>query len=194
MQFPLDLRFKIMAISPQVTVTDAAGSVVMYVKQKAFKLKEHVDVYADKEKTRQLYTIAADRVIDWSAKYAFTDANGNEVGAVARKGGRSLWRAHYDVLKDGQVEMTIREENPWAKVADGLLGEVPVVGMFAGYLFHPRYLVSRADGTPVLRVEKKAAFLEGRYAVTELTDIPEDEEARAVLALLMMVLLERRRG
>lgn len=194
MQFPLELRFKVVAISPQVSVTDAAGDVVMYVKQKAFKLKEHVDVFSDKEKTRQLYTIAADRVIDWSAKYSFTDAAGNEVGAVARKGGRSLWRAHYEVMNGGAVEMTIREENPWAKVGDALFSDLPVVGMFAGYLFHPRYLVSRADGTPVVRMEKKAAFWEGRYSVTELTDIPEDEERRAILSLLMMVLLERRRG
>ena len=39
MRFPLDLRFKIVAIAPQISVTDASGALLLYVKQKAFRLK-----------------------------------------------------------------------------------------------------------------------------------------------------------
>ena len=47
MNYPLDLSFKILAIAPQISVSDANGALVLYVKQKAFKLKEDVTIYAD---------------------------------------------------------------------------------------------------------------------------------------------------
>lgn len=40
LNYPLTMSFKIVAINPQVTVTDTSGQVVAYVKQKAFRLKE----------------------------------------------------------------------------------------------------------------------------------------------------------
>ena len=47
MNFPLDLRFKLLAIASQIAVTDAQGQLVYYAKQRAFKLKEAVTVFAD---------------------------------------------------------------------------------------------------------------------------------------------------
>jgi uncharacterized protein YxjI len=52
-----------MALAPQLSVTDASGQQVLYVKQKLFKLKEAVNVFADAAQTRQLYTINADRIL-----------------------------------------------------------------------------------------------------------------------------------
>jgi hypothetical protein len=55
MQFPLKLTFKILAVAPQITVTDASGQILFYVKQKLFKLKEAITVYSDSSQTRELY-------------------------------------------------------------------------------------------------------------------------------------------
>ena len=41
-QFPLRMTFKILTFAPTVTITDATGRVVLVVRQKFFKLKEHV--------------------------------------------------------------------------------------------------------------------------------------------------------
>src|SRR6266540_3159155 len=84
MEFPLDLRFKLMALGSRLTVTDARGTLVYYVKQKAFKLKESVTVFADEGQTRPLYTINADRIVDVSARYRVTDQGGSEVAVVLR--------------------------------------------------------------------------------------------------------------
>ena len=194
MNFPLDLSFKKIALSPQVKVTDAAGQVVLYTKQKAFKLKEAVTVFADVEQTRPLYTIKADRVLDFNARYNITDAAGRQLGAVARKGRKSLWRAQYEVLDGGGQPMTIREENGWVKVGDALLGEIPIVGIFSGYVFNPSYLLTTASGAPLMRLAKQPAFMEGKFRIERLADMSEADETRAVLSFLMMVLLERRRG
>ena len=194
MDYPLDLSFKIIALAPQLSVTDAHGSVVMYVRQKLLKLKEAVTVYADTQQTQPLYTMNADRILDWSARYNFADMQGNNLGAVKRQGMKSLWKSHYDILDGDSVVMTIQEENPWVKVIDGLVGEIPIIGMFTGYLFHPAYLVARTDGAVVMRLEKKPAFLEGKFAIESKLPLPEREEKQALLSLLMMLLLERSRG
>lgn len=194
MNFPLELSFKKVALNPQVKVSDASGSVVLYTKQKAFKLKEAVTVFADVEQTRPLYTINADRVLDFNAKYNIADAWGNQIGAVARKGRKSLWRAQYEVVDGGGQSMTIQEENGWVKVADALFNEVPVLGIFSGYVFNPTYLLSNAAGAPLMRLSKQPAFMEGKFRIEKLAELSEPDETRAVLSFLMMVLLERRRG
>lgn len=194
MDFPLQIRFKTLAFAPQIYVTDAAGRLVCYVRQKMFRLRESVTVFADREQRRPLYTIAADRVLDVNTQYHFTKAGGAALGAVRRRGIRSLWRAHYEILRDGHTAMTIQEENPWTKVLDGLLDSIPVLGAFTGYFLHPAYQVTRPDGTAVLRLQKQAAFMEGRYQITALKPLDPSDEELAMLGLLMLVLLERQRG
>jgi hypothetical protein len=188
------MTFKILALSPQISVTDGSGRLLFYIKQKAFKLKESVTVFADREQTQPVYRIAADRVIDFSAQYHFENEGGTRLGTIRRKGMRSLWRAHYEILNGDQPAMSIREENPWSKIANGLLENVPIVGLFSGYLFHPAFLVTRIDGTPVLRVRKQAAFLEGLYEIQKVGELSQVEEGLGVLGIVMMTLLERRRG
>ena len=194
MNFPLDLSFKKIALSPQVKVSDASGRVVLYTKQKAFKLKEAVTVFADVEQTRPLYTINADRVLDFNARYTIADTAGRPLGAIARKGRKSLWRAQYEVTDGGGQPLTIQEENGWVKVGDALFGEIPLLGIFSGYLFNPSYLLTNAAGAPLMRLPKQPAFMEGKFRVEKLAEMGEQDETRAVLSFLMMVLLERRRG
>ena len=194
MEYPLNFSFKVLALSPQLAVTDAGGNLVYYVKQKVFKLKEEVTVFADREQTQPLYKINADRVIDFSARYHFSDTAGNALGSVKRQGMKSLWKASYDILDDEEIAMTIVQENPWIGVVDSILEQIPLVGIATSYLLHPKYLISRADETPVLRLTKQPAFFEGKFSLDKLADISEAEERQAILSLLMMVLLERARG
>lgn len=194
MNYPLNLSFKIVAIAPQISVTDASGNLVMYVKQKLFKLKEAVTVFGDAGQTQPLYSINADRVLDFSASYSMTATNGAPVGAIKRQGMRSIWRTHYDLFDRGQPTMTIREENGWIKVGDAVLNGIPIVGMFTGYFLNPTYLVTRANGQPVMRLSKEPAFFEGRFRMDPLGPMEPIEELRVVLGLLMMILLERSRG
>ena len=199
MRYPLELQFKILALAPQITVRDADGSELFYLHQKLFKLKERINVFRDSTKRETVYTIAADRVLDISATYAFTHADGRPAGAVKRSGLKSLWRAHYEVLDaTGQPVLTLQEENPIVKLLDALLGEIPLVGMLTGFFLHPRYVISeRASGQPVLRVTKRRSFWESRFAVLAepgAATLPDEVETAAVLAILTMALLERSRG
>lgn len=194
MQYPLTLKFKLLALGQQIYATDANGNLLMYIKQKMFKLKEKIQVYSDDKQTNLIFNIGADRVIDFSANFHFTDGQGGDWGAIRRKGMRSLWAAHYEIIQDGQVDMVINEESPAKKLLEGVLGEIPLLGMVAVYLLNPSYIVSRPDGTPLLRLTKKPAVFEGVFIVEKLNELPEDDELRSLLGLITMILLERKRG
>lgn len=195
MNFPVDFTFKLLALASQIYVRDANGNLLGYVKQKLLKLKEDINVFTDETQTSVLYNIKADRVIDWSARYTFRDGAGNVIGSIKRKGMRSIWKANYEITDaaDNHI-ISVNEENGWIKVGDALIGELPVVGMFTGYLFNPAYLMTRADGSPVARLAKQPAFFEGKFQVTPQTQLSGEEEVRVLLSFLMMTLLERRRG
>lgn len=195
MNYPLNLSFKLLALASQIYIRDANGQLIGYVKQKLLKLKEDINVFADEQQTQHLYNIKADRIIDFSAKYNFTDAQGRSLGSIRRKGMRSIFKAHYLIFDENENQtMEIREENGWIKVVDALLGEVPILGMFTGYFFNPSYIVSRMDNTQVARLKKQPAFFEGVFALEALTQMNDEDEAKVFLAVLTMTLLERNRG
>lgn len=194
MEFPLQLKFKVLAIAPQLSVIDARGEVLAYVQQKLFRLKEAVTVYADSNKQRVNYEIKADRIIDFSASYHFRNADGVLLGGVRRRGMRSLWRANYEVFDaEGTASFKITEANPWVKMIDSVLGIVPFLEFFTGYFLHPSYDVIQ-DDKAVARITKQSAFFEGRFTVERLQSVSEADEERILLSLMMLVLLERERG
>jgi uncharacterized protein YxjI len=193
--FPIDFRFKLGTISNDFVATDSNGRTLAYVRQKMFKLKEAIMVYAEDSKTNLLYKISADRIIDFNASYEFTDANGFILGSVGRKGMRSLWKAQYEIFdREKKQEYTIREENPWAKVCDVLLSEVPLLGIFTGYLFNPKYGIVNQNGETVARLSKEASFFGRKFKLVKLVELKDGDSERLLLALMMMMLLERRRG
>jgi uncharacterized protein YxjI len=195
MSYPLTIRFKILAIARQLSVEDSSGRLLMYMKQKVFKLKEAITVYADEAQTQPLYHINADRIIDFSATYRITDAARQELGSVRQQGMRSIWRARYDIARSDHVVFEVREENPWAKVGDHFMGEIPILGFFAGFLFHPKYLIKTADGTEVLRATKQPAFFEGRFQVERLAaQLRPEDERLLLIGAVSVILLEKNRG
>jgi hypothetical protein len=198
-QYPLHLRFKLIALAPRITVTDAAGQELLYVHQKTLAFKEDVQIFSNSSKTDMLYRIRADRVIDFSAQYNFKDRNDQPIGSIKHKGFRSIWKATYLIMDaDGQQTHHVSEGNPWVKVADMLLGEIPVVGLFSGYLFHPQYFLYDSDNEqPVFQLTKNPGLFESTFEIVPLAgaaELSRTQEERLLLALLMMVQLERSRG
>lgn len=194
MKYPVKLEFKKIALAPQISVYDADDQLQFYVKQKLFKLKEAITVFADPGQTRPLYNIQADRVIDFSARYNFTDQAGNALGSIKRQGARSLWKAEYDIYSGSQAVLKINEESAFVRFMDGLFGEIPIVGLLSGYVFNPVFLISNASGKLVYKVKKQPALLESSFLIEKGAQMSEEDDLRSLLGILMMVLLERSRG
>lgn len=91
------------------------GKVLAFSRQKAFKLKEDIRVYADEAMTNPLLTIKADRVIDFSAAYRVEDAKtGQHYGSLRRKGLSSMLRDSWEILDpSGVVRGRVLEDSQW---------------------------------------------------------------------------------
>jgi uncharacterized protein YxjI len=194
LQYPLTLNFKIAALAPQISVTDASGREILYVRQKLLKLRDKIRVFADSSQSQELYEINADRVLDFSANFTFTDPQGRTVGSVQRQGLRSLWKATYEIQAPAGL-YTIVEEQPWLKLIDHYVEEIPIVGMFTGMFFSPTYgIQSSASGQTALRITKHRTFLSRTFRIDNLAGpLPEADEIATLLGTMIMVLHERRR-
>lgn len=196
LNYPLDFKFKISTLSSDFNITDKNGSYVAYVRQKMFKLKEDVIVFNDESKSKELFRIKANQWIDFNASYSLSDLIDNKnYGRLARKGMRSIWKASYDILdSNDQPKFTIKEDSAWVRFFDGMVGEIPIIGMFTGYFLNPSYTVTGADGKEYFKLKKMPSFFGRRFQLDRVIDIPDEDESLVVLSLLMMVLLERARG
>jgi hypothetical protein len=194
LSYPLDLSFKIVTIGTRVKIKDAAGRQVAYVRKKKFKLRENVGVYADEDQSRLLFRMKADRMIDFSARYAISSPDGHPMGAVGRRGMKSLWSSAY-LLEDayGTEAGSIREDNPWTKVLDGVMESLPLGDALGGLFFNPAYL-AELYGKDVLRIQKQPSVMESSFRIHKLADFSDEEEDLLLAGIIMMVLLERDRG
>jgi hypothetical protein len=93
-------------------VYDAAGQVIGYSKQKAFKLKEDIRVFTGEDMQRELLVIQARAVIDFGASYDVYDPTaGYKCGALRRKGLKSLIRDEWIILDPWDREIGLIQED-----------------------------------------------------------------------------------
>ena len=95
------LKRQAIALTGKFRFYDPLGNLVMFSEQKMFRWKEDIRVYADEEKTREVLSIKARQIMDFSAAYDVVDTEMNQkVGALRRKGFRSLFRDEWEVLDE----------------------------------------------------------------------------------------------
>lgn len=194
MTFPLDVRFKILTLVPQLYITDAAQRPFAYVRKKLWAFKEDITVFNDDTMSRPLYRINADRVIDFRASYRLSDSTDRTLGVVRRKGARSLWRATYEVLVGDTHTFTVTEKSVLVRFLDLLIGEIPIVGLISGYFLNPAYILSREGGGEVVLMTKSRSLFESNFRIEKSGSLNPDEQVVVALALMMVIFLERSRG
>jgi hypothetical protein len=196
-RYPLAITFRFLALSPEVQVRDAADQLLLQVKQKLFTLREDTTVFADEQKSVPLYRIKADRIIGFGATHTITRLKDNAVvGSVKADGLRSIWQARYSISDaQGRLAFSIREENPWIKVLDAVLGEIPFVGPFVALFINPRYLMHDEHGTLRYRIVKRVSLLSRLFTIEPVEHSSDDDldERLVALALIQVIFLERGR-
>lgn len=90
-----------------------SGELVMYSRMKAFKLKEDIRLFTGEDMQTELLRIEARQIIDFAACYDVVDAqSGEKVGALRRKGFKSLLRDEWRILDaEGRELGTIQEDS-----------------------------------------------------------------------------------
>ncbi|MBL8107698.1 MAG: hypothetical protein JNJ72_19170, partial [Anaerolineales bacterium] len=67
------LKRQAIALTGRFRFYDPMGNLVMFSEQKMFRWKEDIRVYADEEKTREVLSIKARQMMDFSASYDVVD-------------------------------------------------------------------------------------------------------------------------
>jgi hypothetical protein len=88
------VRRKILTVfGAKFHVYDETGELLLFTRQKAFKLKEDLRLYADETQQQELMRISARQVIDFGATYDVIDSStGAPIGSLRRRGLKSMVR------------------------------------------------------------------------------------------------------
>ena len=132
-------------------------------------------------------------MIDFQQTFTITDANGNIVGKAKRKTLKSFWTATFHIYdaNDNHI-FTIKERSGFTRMMDGMVGEIPVVGFFSGYLFNPKYALSNLQGTELMEVSKEPSFFGRKFKLNQYQQTEDD--ALFVLSFMLMLITDRNRG
>jgi hypothetical protein len=196
--YPITLTFKLVTLSPEVQVRDANNALLLQVKQKLLTLREDTTVFADEAKTIPVFKMIADRIIGFRAVHHITRVSDNaRIGNVKAQGFRSWWAARYEITdSNDQLAFNFKEENPFITFLDYFLESIELIGWLLAYFVNPTYVLIDEKGVQRYRVLKKRSFIERRFYIQQIA--PDDDvdldERLVALALIQIVMLERRRG
>jgi hypothetical protein len=110
------LKRQTLALTGKVRIYSPQGDLLLYSEQKMFRLKEDIRVYADEAKQQEVLWIQARQVIDFAAAYDVMDSRqGVRVGALRRKGFRSMMRDAWEILDTSDRVLGVIQEDSMAK-------------------------------------------------------------------------------
>jgi uncharacterized protein YxjI len=158
-------------------VYDTAGNVVGFSEQKAFKLKEDIRVFTDDSKAKELLSIRARQIIDFSAAYDVVDSvEGRKVGALRRKGWSSILRDSWEILDDADRPIAhVREDS----------ATMAMLRRFLTNLIPQRYHVVTAGEKQVASLSQRFNPFVFKLEVEVAGDCPVDRRLVLATAILL---------
>jgi len=85
---------------------DTAGNLQFFIKQKAFKLKEEINIFGDEKQTDKKMVIKARSISDFSGGYDIIDAaTDTPIGAGQRNGMKSMFKDEWNILDADGAEI-----------------------------------------------------------------------------------------
>ncbi len=161
------------------------GNLRFYIKQKAFKLKEEINVWADEGQNTKVLGIKARGIGDFSGTYDVTDAaSGETVGSLKREGLKSMLRDEWTLLDgDGALLGKVKEDASALALLRRFLPIIP-------QSFH----VSVGDAQ-VGTIKQQFNLFRLRYDV-DFSESPGDalDPRLAVAAVVLLLAIEGRQG
>ena len=177
-------RRKIIALVGKILVTDAAGATLAFSRQKAFKLREEIRVFTDDSEGTLLLMIKARNIIDFGATYDVTAPDGRVVGALRRKGFKSMVRDQWMVLGPGDS-------------VDGSLDEAGGTGLALARRFIPfvAWFVSQdytmtANGSTVARMQRNRNPFVSRLEVQVERGAAAAQRRLLLAAAVLLLIIE----
>jgi hypothetical protein len=106
------LRRQVLALTGTFHLYAPGGQLVLFSRQKMFRVKEDIRVFTDENMAQDLLWIKARHILDFSAAYDVFDCpSGNRIGTLQRKGFRSLLRDAWEILDAAGRPLAILQED-----------------------------------------------------------------------------------
>jgi len=176
-------RQKIFSLAPKFLVYDDEHQVLAFLRKKVFSWKDDIRVFTDESQSFELLRIRGRQIIDFGASFDVTDSmTGQKVGALKRRGWKSILRAEWDILDNLDQEIgKIREDSAFRAVLRRLIGRI----LPQGYTFE-------IMGIPVGTARHTWNFLVPTVNV-DFTPDPEKKFDRrlAIAAIVLLMTVER---
>lgn len=126
----LIIEQKITAMANKYKVFDGQHqSMHAFAQQKRLAFKEKVTFYADEQKTREIFTLRAEKVMDVHGRYLVEDENGQLVGVFKKEFKKSLFNSTWLLLdSEGNTIYTVRESNQVVATLRRFIDFIPIIG------------------------------------------------------------------
>ena len=106
------LKRQVFSFTGTFRLFDGYGRQLLYSRQKMFKLREDIRVYADEGRTQEMLYIQARSIVDFSAAYDIYDSVERvKVGTIRRKGWQSMVRDTWEILDPWDRPLGILQED-----------------------------------------------------------------------------------
>lgn len=182
MQPRLLVEQKITAFVNRYTVYAAADNgskqeLVAFAQQKRMAFKEKVTFYNDEEKSAEVFSFRAEKVMDVHGRYFVEDAQGDSIGIFRKEFKKSLVMSSWVLMDaDGNDRFRFTESNLILAVLRRVVGWIPFIGDLLELiviLFRYHFIIlDVASGEVVGKYEKTALFRD-KYKLS-LTDAAYD--------------------
>ena len=193
LKFPLNIKFHIATFSNDFSVTDANNHSLFYVREKMFSWRDAIKVYRDSSKKEELFQLRSNKIIDFQQTFTISDTQGNVIGKARRKTFKSFWTATFHIYDANDNHLyTIKERSGFVRMMDGMIGEIPVLGFFSGYIFNPKYVLTDLQGREMMEVSKEPSFFGRNFKLNQYQSSQDD--SLFVLSFMMMLISDRNRG
>ena len=175
------LAQKMLALGNKYIVTDAGSNVLLYSKQKLFRLKEDFRFYTDQAETSEFLKISAQNIIDFSGKYTVSDSSSGAVlGIIKREGLRSLLRGKWLILSPPEEMIAEVHEDSI------VLAVLRRVFDFITLVIPVKFDIVKGD-TALGVIEKKRALIRDRYYIDLRNDTGKVIDRRLAVALSVLL-------
>ncbi len=172
---------KMISLGNRYLVTDTANNVLLYSKQKMFKLKEDFRFFFDEAEKEEALVIKAQNILDFSGKYDVIDPSTNtNLGLIKREGWSSLFVGKWVMYKaDGTVLAEVKEDSPVLAILRRFVD-------FISLLIPVEFKIT-CNGSEVGSIQKKRALFRDRYYINLKNDVNKVIDRRMAIALAVLL-------
>lgn len=138
------------------------GKLLALAQQKRLAFKEKVIFYSDEEKSNEVFSFRAEKVMDIHGKYIVEGPDGTRIGAFRKEFKQSLLKSTWAILDEhNEPSLYVQESSTALALLRRFIGFVPIIGEFLDIIlnfFKYHFEFTDTNQRNVGRYEKTTLF------------------------------------